>query len=53
MFKPNMKISATSRPIATKFYLKHNWGGRMAALRFGADRFKTLVSMVIDSSIGL
>ena len=27
-------ISATSGPIATKFYLKHNWGGGKAALGF-------------------
>ena len=34
----NMNISATSGPIATKFYLKHHWGGEKAALGFGLDR---------------
>ena len=27
----DMNISATSRPIAIKFYLKHHWGGGKAA----------------------
>ena len=39
----NMNISETSRPITTKFYLKHHWGGGKAALGFGAD----LVSIVL------
>ena len=46
----NMNISETSRQIAIKFYLKHHWGGGKAALGFGADQFKTLVSMATDSS---
>ena len=46
----NMYISETSRPITIKFYLKHQWGGRKAALGFGADQIRTLVSMVTDSS---
>ena len=46
----NMNISETSRPITTKFYLKHHWGGGKAALRFGADQIRTLVSMATDSS---
>ena len=46
----NMNISATSRPIATKFYLKHHLGGGKAALRFWPDRIGTLVSMATDSS---
>ena len=46
----NMNISETSRPITTKFYLKHHWGGGKAALGFGADQIKTLVSMVTDIS---
>ena len=46
----NMNISATSRPIATKFYLKHHWGGGKAALGFWPDRIGTLVSMATDSS---
>ena len=45
----NMNISATSRPIATKFYLKHHWGRGKASLGFGPDRFGTLVSMATDS----
>ena len=46
----NMNISATSRPIATKFYLKHHWGGGKAASGFWPDRIGTLVSMATDSS---
>ena len=46
----NMNISETSRPITTKFYLKHHWGGRKAALGFDVDRIRTLVSMATDSS---
>ena len=46
----NMNISETSWPITTKFYLKHHWGGGKAALAFGADQIRTLVSMAMDSS---
>ena len=46
----NMIISTTSRPIPTKFYLKHHWGLGKAALYFGPDRIGTLVSMATDSS---
>ena len=46
----NMNISATSGPIATKFYLKHHWVGGKAALGFGPDRIRTLVSMATESS---
>ena len=46
----NMIISTTSRPIPTKFFLKHHWGGGKAALCFGPDRIGTLVSMATDSS---
>ena len=46
----NMNISAISRPIATKFYLTHHWGGGKAALGFGPVRIRTLVSMATDSS---
>ena len=45
-----MNISETSRPITTKFYLKHHWGGGKAALGFDADQVRTLVSMATDSS---
>ena len=46
----NMNISETSRPITTKFYLKHDWGGGKAALGFDANQIRTLVSMASDSS---
>ena len=46
----NLNISEASRPIAIKFYLKHYWGGGKAAWGFGADQFRTLVSMATDSS---
>ena len=46
----NMNISITNGLIATKFYLKHHWGGGKAALGFGPDRIGTLVSMATDSS---
>ena len=46
----NINISETSGPIATKFYLKHHWGGGKAALGFEQDWIGTLVSMVTDSS---
>ena len=46
----HMNISETSRPITIKFYLKHHWGGGNAALSFGADQIRTLVSMAMDSS---
>ena len=46
----NMNISETSRPITIKFYLKHHWGWGKAALCFGANQIRTLVSMATDSS---
>ena len=46
----DMNISETSWPIIIKFYLKHYWGGRMAALGFGLDWIRTLVSMATYSS---
>ena len=46
----NMNISPTSRPISTKFYLKHHWDGGKAALGFEPDQIGTLVSMATDSS---
>ena len=46
----NMNISKTRGPIATKFYLKHHWGGGKPALGFGPDQIRTLVSMATDSS---
>ena len=45
-----MNISETSWPITIKFYLKHHWGGGKAALCFGADQIRTLVSMATDIS---
>ena len=46
----NTNISATSQPIAIKFYLKHHWGGGKVVLGFGPGRIETLVSMATDSS---
>ena len=46
----NMNISETSGPIVIKYYLKHHWGGGKAALGFGADQVRTLVSMATNSS---
>ena len=46
----NINISETHGPIATKFYLKHHWVGGKAALGFGQNRIRTLVSMAADSS---
>ena len=46
----DMNISETSWLIIIKFHLKHHWGGGFAALGFGLDRIRTLVSMATDSS---
>ena len=46
----NMNISATSGPFVTKFYLKHHWVVGKAALGFGPDLIRTLVSMATESS---
>ena len=46
----NMNISATSKPIGMKFYLKHHWDGGKASVGFDPDRIRTLVSMATDSS---
>ena len=46
----DMNISETSWLIIIKFHLKHHWGGGFAALGFGPDRIRTLVSMPTDSS---
>ena len=46
----NMIISATSRPIGMKFYLKHHWGGGRASVGFDSDWIRTLVSMATYSS---
>ena len=46
----NMNISKTNRSIATKFYLKHHWGGGSAAQGFEPDRIRILVSMATESS---
>ena len=45
-----MNISETNVSIATKFYLKHHLVGGKAALGFGPDRIRTLVSMATESS---
>ena len=41
----NINISETSWPIATRFYLKHHWGGGTVALGYGPDRIGTLISI--------
>ena len=41
----NMNVYKIVWSIAIKFYLKHHWGGGKAALGFGKDRTKTLVSI--------
>ena len=46
----NMNISKTRGPTATKFYLKHHWGGGKPALGCGPGQIRTLVSMATDSS---
>ena len=46
----NMNISETSWPIIIKFHQKHHWDEGLAALGFGSDRIRTLVSMATDSS---
>ena len=46
----NMNISATSRQIGMKFYLKHHWVGGKASVGFDPDQIRTLVSMATDSS---
>ena len=45
-----MTISATSRPIGMKFYLKHHCCGGKASVGFDPDGIRTLVSMATDSS---
>ena len=44
-----MNISETNR-LKIKFHLEHRWGGVKAALGFGPDQIRTLVSMAPDSS---
>ena len=46
----NINFSETSGPIATKFFLKHYWGGGKAASGFWQDQIGTLVSMATDIS---
>ena len=46
----DMNISETRWPIIIKFHLKHHWGGGLAALVFGPDQIRTLVSLATDSS---
>ena len=45
-----MNISETNGLIATKFYLKHHWGGGLTAIGIWPDRIRTLVSMATESS---
>ena len=39
----NMNISETNGSVATKFYLKHYWGGGKAVLGFGPNQIRTKV----------
>ena len=48
----NMTISATNGPITLKINQKHCWDGKKAALCFGPDRIRTLVSMATKPPIG-
>ena len=45
-----MTISETSWLIIIKFHQEHHWGDGLAALDFGPDQIRTLVSMATDSS---
>ena len=45
-----MNISATSRPIGMKIYLKHHWDGGKDSVVFGPDCIKTMVSMATNGS---
>ena len=46
----NMNFSGTSWQIVIKFHHEHHWDGGLAALGFGPDRIRALVSMATDSS---
>ena len=46
----SINISETSWPIVIKFHLEHHCDGGFAALGFGPDRIRTLVSVATDSS---
>ena len=46
----NINISEIGRRIAIKFYMNYHWGGGKAALGFGADQIRNLVSMATDST---
>ena len=46
----NMNISESNGSIATKFYLKLHLGGGLAALGFGPNQIRTLVSMATETS---
>ena len=46
----NIDISVARGPIAIKFYLRHQQDRGKAALCFGLDQIRTLVSMATDSS---
>ena len=48
--RSNMNISETGGLKAIKVHMKHHWGGGKAALGFGADQIRHLVSMATHSS---
>ena len=43
----NLNISKTSWHVTIKFYLKHQWSLENAAIGLGADKIRTLVSMLV------
>ena len=49
----NMNISATSGPIATKFYLKHHWVGERLHLVLGQIRLELWFPWQQKAPIGL
>ena len=46
----DMNISKSGLPIIIKFHLEHHWDGGLAALGFGPNQIRTLVSMATYSS---
>ena len=46
----NINIFETSQGMVIKFHLERQWGGGLAALGFGPDRIRALISMATDSS---
>ena len=49
----NIYISKTSRPNATKFYLKHHWGEGKAASGFGPYGYNAESGVIVISQLSL